>query len=434
MLKKLAIPSKYDIKADIIAKQPLELQWLYLDINSYFAIIEQQVNPELRNRPIAVVAVMTDSTCAIAASYHAKLKGIKTGTPIYEAKKLCPELVCVLARHNVYVDYHHRVLEEIDKYTKVDHVFSIDECACKLTGVFKKEEEAIKLAQRIKQGIKENVGDYITCSIGISTNRFLAKVATEIEKPDSLVVIKQEDIPKKLYGLKLRDIPGIGANTYNRLIKAGISTIEDLYMPDARELRSIWGSSVGERCWYALRGIELGDTQTRNHSIGNSQVLAPELRNPPKAKEVAIRLLQKAATRLRRQGFQASKQTLVLQLESGAILKDTMKFASSVDSFNLIRKLTRSWDNILKTGNPERIKKISITLSDLVKDENAQAELFIEDGDKNNKTNLLNAIDYLNKRFGKDAVSIGILPKESKDIAAAKIAFSRIPDKEEFFE
>lgn len=313
-------------------------------------------------------------------------------------------------------------------------MYSIDECACKLTGALKKENEAIELAHRIKQGIKENVGDYITCSIGISTNRFLAKVATEIKKPDGLVVIKQEDIAKKLYGLKLRDIPGIGANTYNRLVKAGISTIEDLYMLDARELKSIWGSSVGERCWYALRGIEFADIQTRNHSLSNSQVLAPALRNPLKAKEVAIRLLQKAATRLRRQGFQASKQTLVLQLESGEILKDGMKFSGSVDSFNLIRKLISLWDNILKTGASVRIRKISITLSGLVKNENMQTELFIEDEKKNKKTKLLNTIDYLNKRFGKDAISIGTLPKESKDIATAKIAFSRIPDREEFFE
>lgn len=418
----------------MLAKQPLELQWLYLDINSYFATIEQQVNLELRDRPVVVVAVMTDSTCAIAASSHAKLKGIKTGTPIYQAKKLCPELICVLARHSIYVDYHHKILEEVDKHTRVDHVYSIDECACKLTGALKKENEAIELAHRIKQGIKENVGDYITCSIGISTNRFLAKVATEIKKPDGLVVIKQEDIAKKLYGLKLRDIPGIGANTYNRLVKAGISTIEDLYMLDARELKSIWGSSVGERCWYALRGIEFADIQTRNHSLSNSQVLAPALRNPLKAKEVAIRLLQKAATRLRRQGFQASKQTLVLQLESGEILKDGMKFSGSVDSFNLIRKLISLWDNILKTGASVRIRKISITLSGLVKNENMQTELFIEDEKKNKKTKLLNTIDYLNKRFGKDAISIGTLPKESKDIATAKIAFSRIPDREEFFE
>lgn len=414
-------------------KEKLELEWLYLDINSYFATIEQQVNPELRGKPIAVVAVMTDTTCAIAASLQAKLKGIKTGTPIYQAKKLCPELICVLARHETYVDYHNRILEEVDKHTFIDQVLSIDECACRLTGTLKREEEAIRLAKGIKKGIKDNVGDYITCSIGISTNRFLAKVATEMQKPDGLVVIKQEDIPSKLYNLKLRDIPGIGASTYKRLSQASVSSVEDLYKLEARGLRSIWGSIVGERCWYALRGIELADTETKNHSISNSQVLDPQLREMFKAKEVAHRLLLKAASKLRRQEYQTTKQILVIELESGEVLKNATKFNHSADSFSLLSKLRKSWDILMSGLRLPKIKKITITLGDLVKNANVQPELFAETEAKG-KTKLLTAIDSLNKKFGKDTVSIGTIPKESKDIATTKIAFSRIPDKEEFFE
>lgn len=93
-----------------------KLNWLYIDINSYFATIEQQVTPDLRNKPVAVVPLLSDSTCAIAASYEAKLKGITTGTRIYQAKKLCPELICIKARHDLYVDYHHRIFKEIDNY------------------------------------------------------------------------------------------------------------------------------------------------------------------------------------------------------------------------------------------------------------------------------------------------------------------------------
>lgn len=86
-----------------------KLNWLYIDINSYFATIEQQVNSALRNKPIAVVPLLSDSTCAIAASHEAKLKGITTGTRIYQAKKLCPELICIKAKHNLYVEYHHKI-------------------------------------------------------------------------------------------------------------------------------------------------------------------------------------------------------------------------------------------------------------------------------------------------------------------------------------
>ena len=95
---------------------PAPLRWLYVDFNSYFASVEQQLRPQLRGRPVAVVPVETDSTCAIAASYEAKAFGIKTGTPIYEAKKRCPDLVCVLADHSRYVDFHQRILEEVDRH------------------------------------------------------------------------------------------------------------------------------------------------------------------------------------------------------------------------------------------------------------------------------------------------------------------------------
>jgi DNA polymerase-4 len=95
------------------------LNWLYIDINSYFATIEQQINPDLRHKPVAVVPMLSDSTCAIAASYEAKVKGINTGTKIYVAKKLCPKLVCIKAKHDLYVEYHHKIFNEIDRYLHI---------------------------------------------------------------------------------------------------------------------------------------------------------------------------------------------------------------------------------------------------------------------------------------------------------------------------
>lgn len=109
---------------------------VYIDINSYFVTIEQQLNPDLRDKPVVVVPLLSDSTCAIAASHEAKLLGIKTGTKIYEAKKLCPELICLEARHRIYVEYHDKIFQEIDLHLKVDHIFSIDEGACRLTGKY----------------------------------------------------------------------------------------------------------------------------------------------------------------------------------------------------------------------------------------------------------------------------------------------------------
>jgi len=200
----------------------LSLRWLYVDFNSYFASVEQQLRPELRGKPIAVVAVETDSTCAIAASYEAKAFGVKTGIMIHEAKRLCPGLICVLARHECYVAFHHRLIEEIERHIPVTAVCSIDEVACRLMDNEISVERSTEIAQSIKSGIAKNIGPYLRCSIGIAPNRYLAKVGTELQKPDGLVVLRAEDLPQKLFGLKLRDLPGVGANIEHRIQTAGI--------------------------------------------------------------------------------------------------------------------------------------------------------------------------------------------------------------------
>ena len=176
-----------------------ELKWLFLDLNSYFASVEQQECPALRGKPVAVVPMMTDSSCAIAASYEAKACGIKTGTKIYEAKRMCPDLTCVLARHDVYVDYHHRIFGEVANYLPVSEVCSVDEGACLLLGKERDPDNAVALAETIKRALRDHIGHAITCSIGIAPNRFLGKVASDMQKPDGLIVLKPEDLPGPLF-------------------------------------------------------------------------------------------------------------------------------------------------------------------------------------------------------------------------------------------
>ena len=148
------------------------VNWLFLDLNSYFASCEQQERPELRGRPIAIVQMMTDSTCAIAASYEAKAFGVKTGTAIWEAKKLCPSLVLVKARQQLYAQYHHRIIAAVDTCLPVAKVCSIDEMACRLMGREREVPEAKELAHKIKQAIQQQVGQCMTCSVGLAPSIF----------------------------------------------------------------------------------------------------------------------------------------------------------------------------------------------------------------------------------------------------------------------
>ncbi|HRJ65615.1 MAG TPA: DNA polymerase, partial [Alphaproteobacteria bacterium] len=144
------------------------LRWLYVDFNSYFASVEQQLRPELRGKPIIVTPLASDATCAIAASYEAKAFGIKTGTPVYEAKKMCPGLICVSGNHETYVAFHHRLIDEIERHIPVTDVCSIDEMACRLMDNETDPVFLRDLAARIKKGIAENIGALGRQALGLS--------------------------------------------------------------------------------------------------------------------------------------------------------------------------------------------------------------------------------------------------------------------------
>ena len=426
----------------------IEFDWLFLDLNSYFASVEQQTRPELRGLPVAVVPVETDYTCAIAASYPAKALGIKTGTMIGEAKRKCPQLICVLADHKKYVEYHHRILEELDRHIPVEKVMSVDEVACRLSGEWRTPAGAIALARRIKAGIARNVGECLTSSVGISTNRLLAKIASDMQKPDGLVTLHPRELPQRLSHLALHDLPGIGPNMERRLWAARIETIEQLWAAAPKHLRAIWGSVMGERFWYAFRGQELPEEPTTRRMIGHSHVLAPEHRPAAEAAIVARRLLLKAATRLRHLGCYATRLDLGARIDKGPRLGFTAPFQPACDSFALLQALAGLWDKLLKETGEVRFKKVSVTLHGLVpEDDLRQLNLFnttgaisstppaatpAEQARRKQRERLSEAMEAANHRHGRDAVTLGVMPGTVKEFTGAKIAFNRVPERRDF--
>jgi len=420
------------------------LDWLFLDLNSYFASVEQQENPALRGRPVAVIPSDTDYTCAIAASYEAKIYGIKTGTPILEAKRMCPKLVCVLARHHVYVDYHERIISEIIKHIPINKIWSVDELSSRLPLRFRSEDAVRDLARRIKKGLHDTIGEAIHCSIGVAPSSFLAKVATDMQKPDGLVILKKPELPGPLLQLELMDLPGINVGMRERLRKGGVTTLEELWNTTPKQARHIWGSVAGERFWYNLHGINIPDQQTNTSLIGHSRVLDPQFRSPDAAKSVARRLTVKAATRLRRKNLHAARFAFSARIhhhdiKHGIKWANDMSVSPAQDNFTFLEALQTLWDQMSHDTKPQRIKKISVTLYGLKRAEHITGDLFDHASTdrkhiiQKNET-LSAAMDRLNQRYGAETVQLGPSPKTESGYLGTKIAFSRIPDMAEFNE
>jgi len=398
----------------------MSLTTLFLDLNAYFASVEQQLRPELRGKPVGVVAVNTDTTCCIAASYEARDYGIKTGTHVGKAKKMCPNLQIAVARPATYVRYHHAIVDAVETCLPVEAVHSIDEVSCRLLGKEREPGRAVELAYQIKRAIRENVGEYIRCSIGIAPNRFLAKVATKMQKPDGLVVLTPEELPNKLYSLALDDLPGIGTQMLKRLDRYGIRTVKQLCELPEKRLVQIWHSVLGVFWWHWLRGHDLPDTPTCRRTVGHSHVLPPDLRTDEKARAVMVRLLHKAAARMRNLDYWARKLMVHVSFLPRGSWTDWAPLGLCQDTLTLLETFGTLW-NRRPEGTPYRV---GVMLSDLVPACSATMPLFPAEQDR---VRLSRSMDYLNAKFGPHTVYFGGM-YGAQDSAPMRISFTSIPD------
>ncbi|NCC03373.1 MAG: DNA polymerase [Proteobacteria bacterium] len=397
--------------------QALSLRWLFIDMNSYFASCEQQARPELRGKPIAIVPMEAETTCAIAASYEAKAFGIKTGTLIREAKAMCPKLILVPARPRLYVTYHHRFVEAIEQCIPVEDVLSVDEVACRLDRTQQTPEAIRILAQRIKTVMHEQMGACLTCSIGAASNKLLAKLASDMQKPDGLVILEPSAMPTPILHLKPSDICGIGRNMSLRLAERGIQTMPELWALDSTHLRQIWGGVTGARFHALLHGADLPSPVRPRRSMGHQHVLSPEQRTLLLATPVIRQLLTKLALRLREESFYARR--LILDIKwMGALghFVEEARFHETQETQRLMKTLTTLWSRAPTGLKPLRI---GVTLADLVPITKHQYDLF----EKPANAALTQALDHINEKYGRDTIAFGNVGETIK----SKISFHRVP-------
>ncbi len=418
------------------------VRWLFLDLNSYFASVEQELRPELRGRPIAVVPVVADTTSCIAASYEAKAFGVKTGVKVGDAKRMCPGLVLVEARHREYVEYHHRVIEAVERCIPVSAVMSIDEMACSLMGREQRLLHALELAQAVKQSIRTHAGATLRCSVGLAPNRYLAKIASDMEKPDGLVALTADILQAALAGLALRDLPGIGARMERRLQTAGIHTMPQLLALGREGMRTVWQGAAGDKLWFWLQGEDFHDPQLEHQkSISQSHVLSPELRTIDGAYSVLHKLLHKAAMRLRTARLWTTHLTLSIKFTvpktamqkrhlSGIPQAAWSQGTATIecqDTQTLVEALAKLWARRPQGEQHQAPFYVGVWLGPLVPDHLHTLSLFANLETEARRTRIASTMDKLNHKYGTNTLATASMLLAGAS-APTRIAFTNIPD------
>ena len=414
----------------------MTLRCLFVDFDSFFASVEQHDDPNLRGRPVAVLPVASTTTCCLAASREAKrLHGIRTGTGVAEAIERCPAIALQLARPKRYVQVHQQFLEIISTCIPHGKPASVDEVPCWLLGRERRRDNAEAIARDIKRALRDaGFGDSLTCSIGIAPNKFLAKTASDMNKPDGLTVIEQADLPHALHGLELRDLCGIGPSMEMRLHEAGIERVEQLCAASRDQLRRAWGSIEGERFWLQLRGFELPERASPRGSVGHSHVLGPELRDVAGMRSVLFKLLAKAAMRLRDEKLLAGGMAIRIRFvgKDERFEKD-IRFAPIDDTPTLLRVLAEKLAPLERAAasgrwNPRRHPPLSVavTLVELSECDAICGELM---GERRRTKNASRLLDDVNRKYGNSALYLGSMA-EAVELKAApmRIPFQTIPN------
>ena len=333
---------------------------MHLDMNSFFASVEQQANPLLRGKPIAVSGKEGSRSVIVASSREAKKFGVKTGMLGHDARKLCPEITFVEPDGDKYEHISRKFLEILKKFTDKMEVFSIDEAFLDLTGFAKDFEQAKIIGLRIKSLFKAELGDWLTCSIGISNNKLLAKLASDLQKPDGLVIIDENNKFDILDKIKLTDLCGIGARIETRLNAIGVKTIPEMRACTEEKLTKFFGSFYGRKLYLMARGEDYDEVGSYLNveeikSVGRSYTLPENTSDKQAILVVLMHLCERMCRELRRKKLQAKTFVFYLRYDNfkhtGGRQTITIRTNDTLEIFNLGKELIQK----LRLSRPVRL-------------------------------------------------------------------------------
>lgn len=361
--------------------QPSDKIIVHLDMNSYFASVEQQANPTLRGRPLGVCSYLHEYGCVIAASIEAKRKGMKVGMSVKDARQKVPSAVFIENDPAKYRAVTSRVFSILHELTdKIEH-YSIDEAFLDLTGWYRDAAEAAWAMTRVRQRITTEVGEWLRCSIGIAPTRFLAKTASDMEKPNGLVIINHDNLDEMLSRLDLEDVCGIGPRMRRRLERAGFHTLIDIKKCSVMNLMQLFGK-YGYFLHSKLHGIEVEHLTLPDEalpkSVGHSYCVPLRISREGKIPAVLMKLTERAGRRMRSLGQLAGTVSVMVGFRDvGGDRSAPIGFASPVahgasdftrlgepasDSYTLVGTALNLLHELWQ-GQP--VSFLAVTLSDL---------------------------------------------------------------------
>jgi len=398
---------------------------LHIDLNSCFATIEQQANPKLRGKPIAVAAYDSPRGCILAPSKEAKLLGIKVGMRVSEGKILCRNLIILTPDPWKYRTIHMRLKELLLHYSNVVIPKSIDEFIVDIEGYPAEHMGAVEVAKEIKERIRKEIGEWLTVSIGIAPNRYLAKIGAGLHKPDGLDVIDAESFSAIYKSLELTDLCGIKVGNASRLQNGGIHSVWDMYSAPIWQMKAAFHSIVGYYWWMRLHGWEIDDVESSRKTYGNSYAL-PDTRVTPQAlAPILMKLVEKTGARLRKAGYVARGVHLAIVYRDHSFWHKGKSIEEDIFDSRDIYKHAYA----LLEQSPERkpVANIAISCFHLSTAKGVQQGLF-EDREK--KGRVVEAIDAINERWGAFVITPAMMMGMGDKIID-RISFGGIKELEE---
>ena len=398
---------------------------MHIDLNSCYAIIEQQANRLIRNKSVGVAAYDSPRGFIIASSYEAKRQGIKL-MRVQDARAIDPSIIILTPDPEKYFDAHRRFRKVLERYT--DNVLpkSIDEFVVDFTGsrAVQKGTELTEIGHQIKRDIKQTLGEYVTVNIGIAPNRFLAKVAAGLDKPDGMDTIRAVDI-HSIYGqLNLLDLPGINYRYKARLNMAQIFTPLDFLNTPMYVLKhEVFRSIVGYYWYLRLRGYEVDATLLHTKSFGNDYAVGNKTSDPERISQFIMKLSEKTGRRLRHHGYQAHGVYLGLGFENrtwwSKSRRSNLAIYSTQDIYLSLMRLFRLVDI------RSRVAHINIAVYDLAPITPFQLGLF--DDTRLDTRSLARASDAVNDRYGEFTL-VPASMANMQDVIIKRVPFGSVRD------